>query len=564
MSSSFEILKRLNELYSAKGYMEKYGKDLWITVVLCLLFIYFIFKEHLKNVLDGVKIDWPTQKCNPLYMPFAGFINKPKNQSNFEFTANNFTGCIYSILQYITEYALWPFQLILKILSEAVQNLIESFNMLRALLDRLRREFENVFKMMTAAISNIAVAFIEIIVKIKDTMSKATGLLVTGFYMLYSAYLTMQSLFLSILDLLTLIIIIIAAIIVVFILLATGFFPIPILGPAISTPFIISAIITIVIMILILIPTIMFAIMLMRVLNLSSPPPPRIPGCFSKDTMIPLFDGGSKKIKDICIGDKLKDGGLVTATIQFAADEQNLYILNGVRVTGEHRVFHPVLKWIKVKDHPDSVYTPKFNEPFVYCLNTNTKEFIIGNTLFSDWDDIDKKVLKNLEENCVSCGYLPENFKYADIHKYLESGFHPDSLVRLSNGLVIPIHEVKVNDILEDNSKVLGVIKIQGNDIELYKHSFANDHFICGTKNIHINDENLGIINCMQSDSVPISSVPISSVPIQSVPISSVPIQSVPISSVPILYHLLTNNKYINVNDVNVNDYNYGIDKYLI
>jgi hypothetical protein len=540
MSSTDELLKKLNELYLKTGYMDKYGKDLWITIILCLLFIYFIFREHVINILDGVKVDWSSQKCNPLYMPFAGFINKPANQTNLEFTSENFTGCVYSILQLITEYALWPFKLILKVLSEAIQNLMDSFNMLRGLLDKLRKEFEKIFQTMFAAMNNLAVAFISIIVKLKDSIQKANGFLLTGFYILYSAYLTMESLFLSILDLVTLILIIIAAIIIVFICVATGLFPIPLLGPAIASPFIISAIITVAIMILILIPTVWFQIMMMRVLNLSSPRLPSVPGCFASDTIIPLYSGGSKKIKDISIGDKLKDGGIVTATIQFAANEQNLYILNGVWVTGEHRVFHHELKWIKVKDHPDSLYIPNFNEPYVYCLNTETKEFIIGNTLFSDWDDIDLKVLKDLQENCVSCGYLPENFKYADIHKYMESGFHPNSLVRLSNGLVIPINEVKVNDILEGNSKVLGVVKIQGNDIEIYKHSFSNDHFICGTKNIHINDENLGIINCMRNDSNDIS------------------------SSVPILYHLLTDNKYINVNDVNVNDYNYGIDKYLI
>jgi hypothetical protein len=542
MSSTDELLKKLNELYLKRGYMDKYGNDLWITIILCLIFIYFIFREHIHNVLDGIKKDWHNQKCNPLYMPFAGYINKPKNQTNFEFTSNNFTGCIHSILQYISANAFLPFQLILKVLSDAIQKLLESFNMLRGLLDRLRSQFESIFGNMYAAMTNFAAAFIGFMVKIKDSMEKANGLLVTSFYVLYSAFLTMQSLFLSILDLLTLILIIIAAIIIVFICVATGLFPIPFVGPAISTPFIISAVATVVIMILILIPTVMFMLMMMRVLNLSSPPPPNVPSCFAGDTMIPLFAGGGKKIKDICIGDKLKDGGIVTATLQCSADGQNLYLLNGVWVTGEHRVFHPTLKWIKVKEHPNSIYMPVFDESYVYCLNTDTKKFIIGNMIYSDWDDIDVKVLKDLQHNCVSHGYLPENFKYADIHKYLESGFHPNSVVRLNSGLVIPINEVKVNDILENNSKVLGVIKIQGN-VELYKHSFANNHFIYGTKNIHINDENLGIINCMKNDSECISSS---------------------VSSVPILYHLLTDSKYININDVNVNDYNYGIDKYLI
>ena len=95
-----------------------------------------------------------------------------------------------------------------------------------------------------------------------------------------------------------------------------------------------------------------------------------------------------------------------------------------------------------MKQHPDSVYVPFFNEPYVYCLNTDKKEFTIGATLFSDWDDIDEKVLADLAENCVKPGYLPQDFTFADIHLHLDSGLRGDTLVTLKNGKNVPIVEL--------------------------------------------------------------------------------------------------------------------------
>jgi hypothetical protein len=547
------IRKKINELYSMSGYMDKYGSDVWISFIICVVFILFSFKYQISNALDLIKSDWPNQKCNPLLMPFAGFINKPTNKTNLEFTAENFTGCIMSILEYITQISFNPFQIVMKILADAINYLVDSFNMMRGLLDKMRASFGGLFDQMYAAMSNLMVAFINFIVKIKDSMAKANGLLTAALYTLYGAYMAMESLFLSMINLMVIILIVIAGIMILFICVAVGLFPVFPVGPVLAGPFVQSAMLTSIVFICILIPVVWFMIMLMRVLRLSSPPAPQHPSCFAEATLIPLFEAGKTKcIKDIKLGDKLKDGGSVTAIMQFAAAEQNLYMLNGTLVTGEHRVYHPELEWIKVKNHPDSQYIPNFNEPYVYCLNTDTKVFVIGETLFSDWDDIDTDVLDSLEKNCVS---LPRNFTYADIHIYLENGLHPDTTVKRMDGSLVALKDVKINDVLENNTKVLGVIQCQGVDVELYKHTF-NETFIYGTKNIHV-DEDLGI--CMRSESMRSKSMRSQSM--RSKSMRSQSMRSA--EKVPVLYHLLTDSKFFIANNLKLHDYNYGIDAYL-
>jgi len=535
-----DTLKKLNKIYLKAGYMTKHGTDVWVSVIICIVFIIAIYYYYYSNVLEVIRADWPNQKCNPLVIPFAGFINKPKNKTNLQFTSENFTMCVGSVLEYITNIAVNPFRVVLNIINKTVQSLVKSFNMLREMLDELRKNTANISESINSKLYNLMAEIIKLLINTKDVFSKTAGALVTSVYVLYGSFMAMESLFLSILDLLILILIAIGAICVVFICIAIYCYRIPIIGYGLMLPPAWMALMWASIMLVITIPVIIMVIFMMRVLKLSSPPLPGIPRCFSKDTIISLFNDEEKHIGDIKLGDKLKNGGIVTATFTCDAKTQNMYKLKGIHVTGEHRVFHPTMKWIKVKEHPESILMPSFNDEYVYCLNTTNKEFVINDIIFSDWDDIDDKLVNDLNENCVKNGYLPKDFTYDNIHTYLDSGFAPSTLVRLNNGSEIKISDVKVNDILENNTTVLGVIKIDGSDIKQYKHIFGEKNIV-GTKNIHINDTNLGIIHGMKEKHNFIQEKTCS----------------------PVLYHLLTDRKFYSVNDIKVHDYNYGIDVYI-
>lgn len=530
--------------------MDKHGSDVWISVIICIVFSLVISYYYYTNVLEVVRADWPNQRCNPLFIPFAGLIHKPHNQTKLEYTADNFNGCIKSMLKSIVEAAVEPFALTMRILNDACQKLIESFDLLRGLIKDLRNQYSSIIKQIYSGMTNLVISFITFLVKMKDSMSKIHAVLTTAFYSMVGAYLTMQSLFGSIIALIVLILIIIAGIIIALIILYLILYGIPFVGAALAKPVVIKSIIVTLIMISILIPILWFKIELMRAMRLSTPPPPAVPGCFSGETNLEIVskknenDVYYKKIKDINIGDVLKYGGKVTAFIKISAREQNIYNLNNVIVTGEHRVYDKIeCKWIKVKEHPDSIYMSEFNEPFVYCLNTSEKCFKINDTIYSDWDDIDENVMNKLKNNCPS---IPIFFKYSDIHSHLDSGFTHNMSIKLNNGNTIPISDVKINDILASGDKVLGIFKIDSNDVNVYKFYFNNGETITGTKNIHIQDSNLGIINCMKENTSVIETF-----------IDSMNIKEP-------LYHLLTNTGSFVINNIRVNDYNSGIDTYLI
>jgi len=533
-----DIQKKINNLYKTSGYMARYGSDVWISAVLCFIFAFLTLYFHYTNMLQVVRSNWDTEHCDPLYIPFAGMINKTGKMSGLEYTASNFSGCINSFLKYVVDVAIQPFQYAIIVIQETVQELIDSVDSFRGAVMELRTYFADTFKKIYGGLSNLTLAIISFVIKIKDSFGKINGILTSSLYMLFGSYMAMQSLFLIILDLIILILIIIAGIIVIYITLAIIYLPIPFVGQGMSAVQVGLALGGALIMISILIPVLLIEHSMLKIMKMSTPPPPKVPGCFSKNTPIEMYDGTFKKIKNIQLSDKLKNGSTVTACILFDASEQHMYKLHQVLVTGEHRVYHPEKKWIKVKDHPDSVHMPLFNEPFVFCLNTDNKMFTIRETVFSDWDDIDENVLEDLRKNCVSAGYLPENFTYADIHTHLDSGFHRETQLTLHNGKSISIVDVEVNDILITGEKVLGVIVIYAHDMDVYKYSFADGKFIYGSQNIHINDPNLGVLNGFQ-------------------------LTKEICEREMCLFHLLTDSKFFIANNIRVNDYNSGIDRYL-
>lgn len=543
------IYEKINNLYSKTGFMDRYGSDVWLTVFIVLCFVFYILYFYFMNSVEIIRSDWDNQKCNPAIMPFAGFINKPDDESNIEFTAKNFANCINLSLKNIISIIIQPLVFAATIINASVNELIESAHYLRMFVDYFRNAITHLFKAINSAMLNFILAFIQFIITIKDSIAKINGILTASLYTLLGSYLSMKSLFMSIINFVTLILRIITLGMFDLYQVINNLINIPIIGSALAIIPILIYVLWFGIFSVIIIPILVFKIMMERVLRMQTIQPPGYPQCFAENTPIKLYKNDTcktdldqcKKIKHIDIGDILENGSVVTAIFILSSDGQDIYNLNNVIVSGEHRVLHPTLKWIKIKDHPDSIYVHDFKEPFLYCLNTNKKEFLIGDTVYSDWDDIDSNVLDDLNKNCVSAGYLPTNFNNSDIHTYLESGLHGDTFIILNNGKTTKLKDIEVNDELLSGDKVRAIIKIASHDVNMYVYKFNSDDdntFLCSTRNIHINDDNLGIINVMNLEGI------------------SIPSENS-------AYHLLTDTGFFVANNIRIHDYNSGIDAYL-
>jgi len=515
------IYKSINDLYTKLGFLEKYGKDVFVSTFIILIFLIVFSYFYVLNRIEPIKANWAMERCNPAVMPFAGIINAPPGANKINYATENFNGCVNNILASIVQYALAPIYYIIKVINQVFIQFVNSIKLIRSMFDKIRTSMEGVSKDIYGRSLNITVPIINLLVNVRDTLGKTQGVLAAGIFSLFGGYLTMKSLMGAIVQIMFNILLgIIAFVIILWIFPFTW-------GVAAAVTAIAA---------LIAVPLGYISVKSRDIFNLSVRGMPKIPRCFDEDTNITLIDKTIKSIKDISIGDVLLDGSKITGLMKSSTEDHIFYNLNGIIVTGTHRVYHETEGWILVREHPDSKLIIKYNKPLMYCVGTDSKLFTIDNTIFGDWDELDNNDIVELYKEASHI--LPSYFTRSHIHKYLDGGFISGTKIHLKNGKHINIEDVKVNDVLKNGEKVMTTVKLDAKElIGVYEFCLC-DKVITGGPNLEIVDDNLGTIDTTK-------------------------ITGIKIKSPKYIYNLVTNVGTFYVNDIRFCDYNSTTDKYL-
>ena len=520
------IYKEIDDLYMKSSYFSRYSGDILITSILCITVFVILSYYKVMNDVQPIIADWNNQRCSPAVMPFAGLINPPQGMSAFDFTAQNFESCTQSILEQIVGYAFEPIYYIMNVITNTIKELSEAVQSLRALFDRMRKAIKGVGEDIFARNLNMLLPIVNVFEKLRSILGKTQATLVSGVYTVYGAFVTIESFFMFLYELIINIMYLIIAIILA--CFAIGWlFP-----PALATGLAFAAFLAV-----LLIPVIIILIILNTVFEaagLQEPPP--IPGyCFDGDTEITVKNGKKVKIKELLIGTELHDGSIITAIMKSTSRGSDIYKINDILVTGNHMIFNSMRGWIRARDHPSSEYIDDYRKEFVYCVSTTTKTIKIKDLIFADWDEIDEEDMTEIRKNC---SFIPSNFDKNNIHYYLDGGLHPNTSVDLEDGRSVKINEIDVNDILYNGEHVTGIVKIDTRDIHEYNELIINgENILSCNKNVELTVDNLG------SD-------------LEYVELNE-------IDPPDYSYHLITDTGYFNINGIRIGDYNRCIDRYL-
>jgi hypothetical protein len=374
-------------------------------------------------------------------------------------------------------------------------------NVIRDFMSGLRTKFGDIAEDILSRILNMLIPMQQIFMALKDSFAKGQATLTAGLYTSLGTYLTLQSLLGAIAELI-IEILILAAIAIV----GLWIFPFTWSAAAAMTAIFIS----------ISIPLAIIVLFLTEVLHVQTEAIPAVPSCLDKNTLIQMLDGSFKTIENINVGDILYNNNNVTAKMKVNAIGIQMFNLNGIIVSGSHVVKYNN-NWIKVKDHPNSKEI-FYLEPYLFCLNTSTKQIIIQDIIFTDWDEIYdddlEKILALKVKKEFNEIYKIKTIKNTDkIHYYLDNGFLPETLIKLTNGKVKKIIDIEIGDIIDDNNTVYGLVEIDANKLYLKPNEY------------------LGIDTLISSDSVSNK-----------------------------LYHLLTYSNKFKVGSILYSDYNSLID----
>ena len=500
-------LNKIIKTYDKLTYFDQYGGSfvlfIAITIIIIILMSYFHTMINIQPIVD----DWPNQRCNPAYLPFAGFITRPEGVSATDYTLENFTYCSQNILSSITSFALKPLTALTNNLQSVANDVNGSIQSVRAMFDKVRTSMQDVTQEIMGRIMNVTVTLMQIIINFKDFMSKTQGTMTAGLFTFLGSYYTLKSLMGAIAQFIVTILIALAAMIAVL-------WAVPLTwGAAVANTAIFTAI---------SIPMAIILAFMVDVLKVS--PGLKIPKvkCFDKDTVLKMNDGTFKKIIEIEVGDVLHNCNIVTAKIKVTSEDSQMYVLNDIIVSDSHIVKYQN-KWIPVSQHPCAYKYNSYSDEFLYCLNTTHKIIEINDIIFTDWDEVYDEKLNKVINNQIT----PVSNIYS-IHEYLDCGFSSLTKIQLKDNSYVDIDKIKINDVLQNGAKVYGIVEIDGlNLVGQFRYNLGKNKFIEGyAPNLTFVDKE--IINSNHK-----------------------------------LYHLLTDNTTIEIENTIINDYNAAIDRFL-
>lgn len=422
-------MDRFNKLYEKQGFLDLYNGSLSITLFILMIFFiifsYFYVKKHIANI----RSNWTKERCSPVVIPFAGFINAPKGTSTFDYTAENFTYCLNDIIKESAQFALQPIEALANIIHKVFSLFGDAINDIRKVFDVIRDGVEDVSTSIMQRVLLILIPFQKLIIKVKDVMAKAqavsTASMFTAlgaFYSIISVLNVIYSLIMDILAWMT------GMIAVFFVTFDFG------MAAAYTAAYTAIAV-----------PTGIIATALHEIMDISG-----LSHCFKKGTLIRGADGTLYSIENLPLGTQLQRGGKVTSVLKLSAKGQTMYRLGNVVVSGGHQVKDDE-KWVFVQCHPDAIEIPanEFEDEFIYCVNTSNKSIKIGDYTFLDWDEVTDETYNKLK--CHS---------KQDIYYKYENGFHPDTIVESRTHGLIAMKYLEIGDILKNGEKITGTVKI--------------------------------------------------------------------------------------------------------
>lgn len=170
--SKYRLFDNINVMFKDMSYFQMYNHDIWITILVILIVASITIFFFFKNTVESQKINWESEKCNPLYMPFGSLLNKNVSDG---FNETNFNECTNNLLFGISIDLKNPlsaifsifgglFALVSSVLSAIMGFLLYLFNMIM-----------NLFRQLINIIKKIIASTAEIFSTVSNTVGHALG-----------------------------------------------------------------------------------------------------------------------------------------------------------------------------------------------------------------------------------------------------------------------------------------------------------------------------------------------------------------------------------------------------
>ena len=142
---------------------------MWLFFGIPALVIVIMGVIHASESLEKIRLHWNEYRCNPLYIPFAGFVRPDIGVDE------NFQHCMNMFGQSIFKYVIDAIGALFKDLTSSMSEMTGPLAMFRGLFARIRKFMLSFAAQTFGKISNSMGTMQYILVKIRDVLKRFAG-----------------------------------------------------------------------------------------------------------------------------------------------------------------------------------------------------------------------------------------------------------------------------------------------------------------------------------------------------------------------------------------------------
>lgn len=159
--------------------------DWLMALVIIIIFSVLVVYAQLSGKMDEIKENWHLYKCNPVMIPFAGYFGEDPGKT--------MQSCIVGASSGFVQNALGPIMTIFSSLAVVAEKQEESTNNSRKQSKNIRSKMSGLGGSLFGMVFSFSSEMSRLGLKIKDSMSKMTGVVATMVHVMTTSMETMNS-----------------------------------------------------------------------------------------------------------------------------------------------------------------------------------------------------------------------------------------------------------------------------------------------------------------------------------------------------------------------------------
>lgn len=152
---------------------------MWAIVLLPVFALSVIMVFHASYSIDRIKSNWVEYRCNPFYMPFAGYMQEDVS------TTENFQYCLNAIGSEALKLPLDAVNGVLGTVTDSVSEIAGPLDLFRQLFARIRKFMLSFTATTLTKVTSSTSVFVFYLAKIRDVLKRFIG---QGYIASYLAY----------------------------------------------------------------------------------------------------------------------------------------------------------------------------------------------------------------------------------------------------------------------------------------------------------------------------------------------------------------------------------------